>query len=61
MGITLSGMSEFTRGWKRAFYYAHGGIFYFRVLGYGLHFKDWRRTYVSFSERGFYSVGRPFW
>jgi hypothetical protein len=36
--------------------YHEPGYFWFRILGYGLHFKDTRRHALLFSERN--NIGR---
>lgn len=37
----------------------HGAIFYFRVFGYGLLFKDFRKGDLLFSQRNFFIVKKP--
>lgn len=47
-------------GNKWAFFcWTTNGIWYFRLFGYGLHFKDWRKSPLPFSQREFVSVGKP--
>jgi len=40
-------------------YYKFTGIFWFRIFGYGLVIKDWRKDYPLFSERNFADLGKP--
>lgn len=47
------------RGPRWAFVGWGTGCWYFRIFGYGLHFKDWRKRTLMFSEREFVHVGKP--
>lgn len=45
---------------KYLYIYQHYGIFFFRIFGYGLHFKDISKCQPTFSERnnkGIFSIG----
>jgi hypothetical protein len=37
----------------------HNSVFFFRVFGYGLHFKDFRKGELLFSQRNFFIVKKP--
>lgn len=34
------------------------GMFWFRIFGYGLHFKNWKKNEPLFSERYFWMAGK---
>jgi hypothetical protein len=44
-----NGIRQYGKGW--AFVCWSPGYFYFRLFGYGLHFKDSRKARLLFSER----------
>lgn len=54
MGIPSAKTKTYGPSW--AWFGIYPGMFWFRIFGYGLHFKNWKKNDLLFSERYFWTV-----